>query len=345
MHSRYPWRCGKQGFYEGTVNLFHGTGWHFARSECIVDGEVGGYSPKTGDSEEAGVSMFIDIHVHLRSIPGFPRWGKPAYATPEHLIKRYDEVGIEKGVVLVGVSPECSYVPQSNEEVLQVAEETGRFIPFFNVDPRALRNSPEAPLGDIMRFYRDKGCKGIGEVTANLRFDDPLYRNFFKHAEEVGLPVTIHLADVIGGKYGIYDDPGLPLLEKTLQDFPNLKIFGHSQVFWAEIASLNGQDRGGYPRGPVEEEGVIPQFFRKYENLYGDLSAGSGCNALARDKDYAVSFLNEFQDRLFFGTDIAAPDTPTPLVDFLLELRSEGRISEEVFQKVARENAIRVLEL
>ncbi|MDD2558438.1 MAG: hypothetical protein PHH87_09120 [Desulfuromonas sp.] len=56
-------------------------------------------------------------------------------------------------------------------------------------------------------------------------------------------------------------------------------------------------------------------------------------------------FLNEFQDRLFFGTDICAPDTPTPLVDYLLELRSKGEISEQVFQKVARENALRVLEL
>ena len=35
----------------------------------------------------------------------------------------------------------------------------------------------------------------------------------------------------------------------------------------------------------------------------------------------------------------------TPLVDFLLDLRREGKISETVFQKVARENAIRVLRL
>lgn len=80
-------------------------------------------------------------------------------------------------------------------------------------------------------------------------------------------------------------------------------------------------------------------------NLYGDLSANSGCNALKRDPEHAVKFLNEFQDRLLFGTDICAPDTPTPLVDFLLDLRRNGRISEPVFQKVARENARRLLHL
>ena len=46
-----------------------------------------------------------------------------------------------------------------------------------------------------------------------------------------------------------------------------------------------------------------------------------------------------------FGTDICAPDTPTPLVDFLLDLRDNGDISEEVFRKIARENAVRILEL
>ena len=290
--------------------------------------------------------MFIDIHVHFRVTPGYMRHGKPSYATPEQLIERYDNLGIEKAVVLPGVSPECSYVPQSNEEVLKVAEETGRFIPFCNIDPRALTNSADAPLNDILQYYRDKGCKGIGEVTANLAFTDPKMLNLFKHAEDVGLPLTFHIAHCLDNIYGVYDDPGLPQLEQCLQMFPKLKFFGHSQAFWAEIATLNNiNDRSGYPSGPVTVEGVIPKLLRKYNNLYGDLSAGSGCNSLKRDPEYAVKFLNEFQDRLFFGTDICAPDTPTPLVDFLLELRNQQKISETVFQKVARENAIRVLEL
>ena len=96
-------------------------------------------------------------------------------------------------------------------------------------------------------------------------------------------------------------------------------------------ANPSMDDRLGYPAGPITEEGRIPQLMRKYPNLYGDLSAGSGCNALTRDRQHAVKFLNEFSDRLFFGTDICAPDTPTPLVDFLLDLRKTGEISEDVF--------------
>jgi len=107
------------------------------------------------------------------------------------------------------------------------------------------------------------------------------------------------------------------------------------------------QERLGYPKGKIEEEGRVPLLMREYGNLYGDLSAGSGCNALTRDREYAVRFLNEFQDRLFFGTDICQPTMPSlkPLAEFLIGLRDSGDISETVFNKVARENAIRILGL
>ena len=288
--------------------------------------------------------MFIDIHVHTRKIPGPERNGRQAYATPEQLLARYDQLRIEKGVLLPGVNPECAYVPHSNEEVIAVSRDTGRFIPFCNVDPRAMKNSAEAPLNELLRHYKKQGCKGVGEVCANLPFTDPLVRNLFTHVQETNLPLTFHMAHQLGGTYGLYDDPGLPQLERTLQDFPDLVLLGHSQTFWAEMAPLKSpEDRAGYPEHPVDQEGRVPVLMRKHPNLYGDLSAGSGFNALARDRDYAVTFLNEFSDRLLFGTDICAPDTPTPLVDFLLELKEDNLISKGVFNTIAKENAVRLL--
>jgi len=291
--------------------------------------------------------VFIDIHVHVRKIPGPMRRGKPAYATPQQLIERYDAIGIEQAVLLPEVNPECAYAPQSNEEILEICETyPGRFIPFCNVDPRAMTNSPDAPLGELLRHYRDQGCKGIGEVFPNLPFLDPLVLNLFKHVQEVGFPLTFHISPEIGRNYGLYDDPGLPQLERCLAKFPQLRFLAHSQAFWAEMAPLQTPaDRWGYPNYPIDREGVVPKLFRRYPNLYGDLSAGSGYNALHRDPDYAGQFLQEFPDRLLFGTDICAPDTDTPLVDFLIELRDSRKISETVFNEVARENAIRLLKL
>jgi predicted TIM-barrel fold metal-dependent hydrolase len=291
--------------------------------------------------------MFIDIHVHTRSMPGPDRWGKQAYATPEQLIARYDEIGVEKGVLLPGVSPECAFAPQSNEDILGVCEKwTDRFIPFCNVDPRAMTNSVDAPLDHILGFYKKRGCKGVGEITANLPLNHPMVHNLFKHCEKLGMPVVFHLAPALGGNYGLYDDPGLPLLEYALGKFPELIFLGHSQVFWAEIAPLDTVGtRAGYPKGPITKEGAVPKLMRKYSNLHGDLSARSGSNAVSRDPEFGCEFLEEFQDRLYFGTDICAPDTPTPLVGFLKEMSNKERISQECFNKVSRENAVKLLGL
>ena len=119
-------------------------------------------------------------------------------------------------------------------------------------------------------------------------------------------------------------------------------------IIWAEISELEMvSDRRGYPRGKVVREGAVPKLFRRCPNLFGDLSAGSGANALMRDPEYAVRFLNEFQDRLCFGMDICLEPTENnaKLAGFLTGLLEEGKISETVFRKVARENAIRILGL
>ena len=30
----------------------------------------------------------------------------------------------------------------------------------MNIDPRQVRNSPDADLGYLMRYYQERGCKG-----------------------------------------------------------------------------------------------------------------------------------------------------------------------------------------
>jgi predicted TIM-barrel fold metal-dependent hydrolase len=293
--------------------------------------------------------MFIDIHAHTYINSG-PRYisGREFLTLPDELLKIYDKLEVERAVILPIVSPECSYITQSNEEILELSRRNSRFIPFCNIDPRAVSNSPDADLGYLLRHYKDEGCKGIGEVMANLHFLDPKVQNLFKHVEATGFPLTFHIAPTDKGKfYGLVDEPGLPGLELSLQRFPNLKFFAHSQTFWAEIAPLQTVgDRNGYPDYPVNEEGVVPKLMRKYSNLYGDLSAGSGYNALARDEEYAVNFLNEFQDRLLFGMDICCPPVELPkLPAFLRKLKEKNSISETVFSKIAKKNAINILDL
>ena len=293
--------------------------------------------------------MFLDIHAHCYRKRFFQLKNASPWPTPETLLASYDRIGIDRGCLLPLIGPEINY-PCSNEDVLEMAaQHPDRFIPFCNLHPRYLTNSPRAPLAEILSQYRDAGAKGVGEVACNMPFYDPYMQNFFAAVEAVGLPVTIHLAPRKNDYYGLIDEPGLPGLEETLQNFPKLKILGHSHGFWSEISVLETPFERALTRPrKIEQEGVLPKLFRRYPNLYGDLSAASGAMALTRDPEYAVKFLTEFQDRLLFGLDIcSAVEQPRAyeLKAFLEKLRTEGKISGEIFDKVTHLNAVRLLGL
>lgn len=291
--------------------------------------------------------MFIDVHGHAYRYTYPLPDGRQAFITPEQLLKRYAESGIDVGVLLPLVSPEL-YLPQSVGEIIDVANQSGgRFIPFCNLDPRVIGNSPDTPLEYLLKYYRDQGCRGIGEVLPQMDMADPKMLNLCKHTEAVGFPMII---DITGcrtdGGYGLYDDHGLPQLEICLQKFPTLIIVGHGPGFWAEIKRQEpGAPLGGYPSGPVTEEGAVPRLLRQYPNLWVEVSAGSGANAIKRDPAYGIRFLNEFQDRVMFGTDVCGPNDPFRMVDYLLELRRDGKLPEAAFQKIASGNARRLLGL
>ncbi len=296
--------------------------------------------------------MIIDIHSHAYKHPN--DFGT-RFLSPEELIAKYDEAGIDKAVLLPVVSPEI-YLPQSVDEILDIcAAYPDRFIPYCNVDPRALTNSCTAPLYKVLEYYKNKGCKGVGEVMPNMELMDPMVQNLFAAAEMVDMPLVFDGSDQKFGDFGIYDDPGLPQLEHTLQRFPKLKIFGHGPVFWAELGKLKtpgerayifspkGGQVGRCPSGEIEE-GVVPILLRRYENLNCDLSDGTPIAALSRDRAFTAKFLNEFQDRLFFGTDLCNPAMNIiRFVKFFEGFRDDGSISPEVYDKIMYKNAEKLL--
>ena len=82
--------------------------------------------------------------------------------------------------------------------------------------------------------------------------------------------------------------------------------------------SLYGKQFLNLPKGPVEEEGTVPKLFRKYQNLHGDLSDPTAYNAIARDENYGPRFLSEFEDRLYFGTDMCGINMEVELDSLLI---------------------------
>ena len=297
---------------------------------------------------------YIDIHAHCfrKPIPFITR-----FHSPDELIAKYDEYGIEAGALLPIVSSDI-YMPQANEDILEMVENhPDRFFPFCNLDPRALINRPDAQLDRVLQYYKELGCKGVGEIMPCLSIDDERVQNLFRCAEKVGLPVTTDGSDRLHSDFGLCDAPGLPGMEHTLQRFPDLVFIGHGRMFWGEYTRGNRpallkpvfrQDGLQYtsPDGiTFNGEGLLQGMLRAFPNLYGELS--DSLEFLQADETYAAAFLTEFQDRLFFGTDACNSEVEANFLGkrWFDRMHETGKLSDEVWKKICRNNAIRFFNL
>jgi predicted TIM-barrel fold metal-dependent hydrolase len=293
--------------------------------------------------------MIIDAHAHVGDFRWSPADRRPPM-TWELLLRRLDDEGIDRAVFLPVYNGSPEQMPWGflaaermllRDQVLDARRYADRIVAFGNIDPRWGGNHAETDFGPILDWFQEQGCRGMGELCANLPYDDPRNVNLFRQLGSRGLPVTVESCHA-GWGLGYQDEPGSPRLERLLRLAPDTAVIGHGPAFWAEIAPVvDGQAKAGYPRGPVIAEGSLARLFRTCPNLAADLSAASAFNALSRDLDHAVRFLNEFQDRLLFGTDIISRDLSRRdgeqlAVDALLdELFAEGRTSEARWRTIA----------
>ncbi|MHC4885895.1 MAG: amidohydrolase family protein [Planctomycetota bacterium] len=296
--------------------------------------------------------MIIDIHQHITfgKFPEFTRLngsGGHGPFTAKHLLKDMDKWGIDRSVILPLSNPENLdfFGVAGNQEVIAACQKhPDRLIPFCNIDPRSLLNHRDADFGPLMRTFKDLGCRGIGEVCANMPITDPLCKNLFHHAGEEGLPVLLHLASRKGGLYGLIDKLGVPGLEEVLKEYPKTIFIGHAPSFWNEIdGRLTQKEREGYVKGPIKKQGRLWTLMKKYPNLYADISAGSGANALSRDPEVGFRFMNAFSKRIFFGTDCFFVKKKAPVHIPLMQNALKARkITKAIYNDIMYRNFERV---
>lgn len=291
----------------------------------------------------------IDIHEHVIPRSGFlhPKLGETVVTATE-LVTIMDRVGIDMAVALPLASPETYHFIQSVEEVFEACDQyPDRFIKFCHVDPRLSNNELERSFLPILEYYKSLGAKGIGEMTFNLWWDDPRVQNLLRDCETTGLPFLFHVATREFNTYGIITEPGLTDLERQLIKYPQLQFLGHSTGWWSEVSpNPTEAERNGYPTHKIEPGGRVPELMRKYDNMWGDLSAGSGFGAVNRDPEWGYAFIEEFQDRLLMGLDICTPSNDKcELVYWLRDAHKNGNISPQAFDKVMGESAVKLLGL
>lgn len=285
---------------------------------------------------------YIDIHTHL----GTFYFGREL--TVDGLIELMDKHDIEKAVVLPLVSPESSPYPQTTESALAAYKaHPDRIIPFCCLDPRCTTNRPEryghvtglAGMKEILKRYKDAGCRGLGEHKVGLPFNHKLMMTLYEACQDLSLPILFHLDDIRS-----FDTAGLPRLEEALKEFPRLPFIGHAAGFWASISGdATDADFGRYPKipTPVKPGGALDRLMAKYPNLYGDLSEPGGYTAIARDRAFGREFLIRRADRLLFGTDFLMDHQTVPQFELLASMD----LPDPVQEKIYRGNAIRLLGL
>ena len=292
--------------------------------------------------------MVIDIHAHVLRWPVLKKFnnGLPLMSAEEQ-VRRMDEKGIDKAVILPLTSAEVIGEPQSMGEVFDICRlYPGRFIPFCDFDVRRYDMNSAERYREVLEQYMARGAKGVGELTCRVYWDDPRLWDLFTACEDLELPVTFHTSPPEAVAYGLIDELGLPRFEQALRRFPNLRFFGHSASFWSEISGdLAADQKEGYPKTPITPGGTLPRLFRTYSNLCGDLSAGSGLNALTRDPAFTYEFVDEFQDRLMLGLDHTDAELDFQHIEWLRAQRDEGHITDEVCEKILWRNADRIIGL
>lgn len=274
---------------------------------------------------------YVDIHTHLGE-----GWGTKVSLSAEDLLRWMDGHDVAQAVVLPLISPEAWDHPITTGFVLkQTAPHRDRLLPFCSIDPRTPNLGSYEAKRDLLLRYRDAGARGFGEHKPGVAIDDPRNLELFKACAEVGFPVLVHIDNVRNT-----DKPGLPGLERVLTEVPDGVFIGHAQGWWASISGDVMQDQlQRYPSGPVTPGGALDRLFAKYPNLYGDLSAGSGANAIARNPEFGRAFLIRWADRLLFGTDYLAPDQEVPQ----FELFDSFALPPDVEEQIFRANARRIL--
>ncbi len=219
-------------------------------------------------------SPVLDIHLHPR---------RDSSQEIDHL----EGSGVRKAVLLPGAG-------SGDRAAAVMAKYPDRFLRFTNADVR----TPGS--GDLIRAGLKGGAIGVGELKYPVQVDGPEMRRVYDIAAEFRVPVLIHFEE--GGF-----NSGFNRLPALLKSYPRTIFIGHAQSWWAHI-SADVDDKIGYPTGRVKSGGLTDKLLADYPNIYGDLSANSGRNALARDPEFAAAFLSRHRTKLMFGSDCPCRD-------------------------------------
>ncbi len=267
----------------------------------------------------------IDIHQHTHY----------SGRSDAELIAHQRTMGISQTVLLpAGSRYGLAVDAGGNDTVVAIARQYPKEYVFF---ANELPDIPQARA--VLQKYLNMGAKGIGEQKFPVEADSAHIDMVAEIAHYYDVPVLLHF------EFGTYN-LGFERFHKVLERFPQVNFIGHAQTWWGNIdRSLD--PRVMYPKTPVTPGGLTDRWLSDYPNMYGDMSAGSGLNALLRDEEHARGFLKRHQDKLLYGSDCSDRDGQGAKCSGSQQIAAIRRLAPDAqaIRKIFYGNAARLLKM
>ncbi len=182
--------------------------------------------------------------------------------------------------------------------------------------------------------YLKRGAVLVGEQKFGVECDSPEMQRIYQLARAHRVPVLMHW------QFRMYNY-GFERFYKMLEKYPDVNFIGHAQTWWANIDRHHVDQAVMYPKGPVTPGGLTDRYLSDYANMYGDLSAGSGLNALTRDEGFARDFLTRHQNTLVYGSDCSDHEGRGPKCQGAQTLAAIRRLAPDrgIERKLLHDNA------
>jgi len=279
----------------------------------------------------------IDCHTHIGKYEDiewsseFGRWGD---VTPEALTCFLDDLSVDRAILLPTYSWNIKNRFPTEYVIESCRKYPDRLIPFCAVEVR------EIFFEEKVARYKDMGCLGVGEHTSKIPVDHRLNLRLYQTCGRLELPILIHVASSPSSEYGALDTSSLEGLERALRQYSNVDFIMHGPGWWRGMSADIEDPTEDYPTGEIEKPGKVVFLLENYENVYGDLSAHSGHNALTRDMKFARSFLERLNRKLLYGTDLTCFFEPEYSQIRLLD---EANLTSEAYENIYHRNVEKLL--
>ena len=301
----------------------------------------------------------IDVHSH-------------AYAkTPQEVaawVRTMDQVGVQTSVILTGATgAEFDRLVE-----LFLKAHPGRFQLYCGLETKGIEapDYSQRAVAELVRCYK-KGARGVGELSEKgsgyargaqlsrekrLHPDDPRLSLFWKKCAELKLPVNVHMAD----HPSAWRPPDSR--QERSPSYQRYNQYGHDVPSYGEILAMRDRLIDSQPGATFiachfsnqgNDLATLSKVLDRFPNLYVDLSARS--YELGRQPRTAAKFLERYQDRVLFGTDMGTDqkmymswwrllETPDEYIPGTNWWRHYGlELPDRALEKIYRANALKVL--